>query len=256
MLRLCEPVEPRALFRSTGVRPQKRKTGGSPSGAAAGDDAAAGAAGRPAKRTRPLPGDTDDATLTALQRIIAEAKAASAARAKEEISKMLSAAWHELDAALSALAQRHADERDAMTAEFQASRAATLRRMNGTRDEYMVAVKRFKAEVAPMVSGRGGAAADMLAAMDAAMEERQAETRQKHAAEFKSVRLLGRCAPQLRLYLRADTRATGGASRHPQVTKKMTSKLKQLEEDVTRMQASINTNAQVRSAIEQLLDRL
>ena len=41
-----------------------------------------------------------------------------------------------------------------------------------------------------------------------------------------------------------------------QVTKKMTSKLKQLEEDVTRMQASMNTNAHVKSAIEQLLSRM
>jgi hypothetical protein len=185
-LTACEPVEPRALFRTTSARPQKRKAG-SPSGAGAADDATGGGTGRAAKRTRPLPGDTDDATLSALQRIVAEAKAAAAARAKEEISALLAAAWQDLDAALSALAARHADEREAMAAEFAASRAATLRRLNASRDEYQAAVKRFKADVAPMLSGRGGAT-DTLAALDAAMEERHAETRQKHAAEYKSVR--------------------------------------------------------------------
>ena len=178
------------LFRSASARPQKRKPFSSPSDAPADGGAAAG---RAAKRARPLPGDTDDATLSALQRIVAEAKAAAAARAKEEIAAMLSAAWQELDAALTSLAQRHADEREAMAAEFKASRAATLRRLNGSRDEYMAAVKRFKTDVAPLVSGRGGAT-DTLASLDAEMEDRHAEARQKHAAELKSVRLGGMLA--------------------------------------------------------------
>ena len=41
-----------------------------------------------------------------------------------------------------------------------------------------------------------------------------------------------------------------------QVTKKMSSKLKQLEENVARLQTSSNTNAHVKSAIEQLLSRM
>ena len=185
----CEPVEPRELFRSLSARPQKRKPFSSPSDAPAGG----AEAGRAAKRSRPLPADTDDPTLSALQRIVAEAKAAAAARAKAEIADMLSGAWQELDAALTALAQRHADEREAMAAEFKASRAAAVRRLNGSRDEYMAAVKRFKTDVAPLVSGRGGAT-DTLASLDAAMEDRHAEARQKHAAELKSVRLLGQLA--------------------------------------------------------------
>ena len=180
----CEPVEPRELFRSLSTRPQKRKPFSSPSDAPAGAEGGGAAGGRAAKRSRLA--DTEDETVSALQRIVAEAKAASAARAKEEILAMLSDAWQELDAALTALAQRHADEREAMATEFKASRAATVRRLNGSRDEYMAAVKRFKSEVAPLVSGR---ATETLASLDAAVEDRHAETRQKHAVELKSVRL-------------------------------------------------------------------
>ena len=232
------------------ARPQKRKPFSSPSDAPVGGGAeGGGAAGdRAAKRVRPLPADCDDPTVSALQRIVEEAKAAAAARAKEEIAAMLSSTWQELDAALTSLAQRHADERDAMAAEFKASRAATVRRLNGSRDEYMAAAKRFKTDVAPLLSGRGGAT-DTLASLDAAIEDRHAEARQKHAAELKSVRRFD-C-------VRCGARSADAASDcNNQVTKKMTLKLKQLEDDIARMDTSKSTNAQVKSTLEQLLSRM
>ena len=235
------------LFRSMSARPQKRKPFSSPSDAPINGGAeGGGAAGdRAAKRARPLPADDDaDETSLALRRIVAEATAFAKARAKEDITAMLSSAWQELDAALASLAQRHADEREALAAEFKANRAAVVRRLNSSRDEYQAVVKRFKTEVAPLMSGHGGAA-DALASLDAAVEDRQAEARQKHAAELKSVRLRGsvRC------------RACS-ADAALQMSKKTELKVKQLEKDIARIDASEIANAQVKSTLELLLSRM
>ena len=99
-----------------------------------------------------------------------------------------------------------------------------------------------------LCDGSAGRLADLahaLASLDAAVEDRQAEARQKHAAELKSVRLRGsvRC------------RACS-ADAALQMSKKTELKVKQLEKDIARIDASEIANAQVKSTLELLLSRM
>ncbi len=61
----------------------------------------------------------DDATLAALQQIVADTKAKAAAAAARDSAALIEATWRELEAALGQLQARHAEEREALAADYK-----------------------------------------------------------------------------------------------------------------------------------------
>jgi hypothetical protein len=151
---------------------------------------------RAAKRARSLPDDMTDAITSELKRCIEAAKAQSAAEAARHNAARIGDMRAQLEAALTDLRERHAAEREEVAAAYQASRDALARRAAEKRAAVEACFARFKAEMrAAMAGGKG--AGELLGAAEAALERRQEETREAHAAEVKKAR---RCrALRLRL---------------------------------------------------------